>query len=192
MTRAAFSAHSWLMHERRPAPHLVHQSVLPPGRSPQDGRGSCRGRSLPEGFRPRNLAPVRPYLRCVGLGKFLNGSDSKCGDTQPSLRREVQARETSQPFLCDRCQLSRRWRASKQYVPVQHALPGPRFGPALPAVDHLAWQPCQAFPLGVPGKAPELNALICSLICVATGSHRKRRCRMILQGGAPGTVITRS
>jgi hypothetical protein len=185
MTRAAFSAHSWLMHERRPALHLVHQSVLPPGRSLQDGRGSCRGRSLPEGFAQETSRPP-DHISDVGLGKFLNGSDSKCGDMQPSLRREVQAGETSQPLLCDRCQLSRLWRASEQYVPVQHALPRPRFGPALPAVDQLAWQPCQAFPLGVPGKAPELNALICSLICAALGSRRKRCRRMIVLRGLPG------
>src|SRR6266480_1003456 len=84
------------------------------------------------------------HISDVGLGKFLNESDNKRGDMQPSPRREVQTRETSQPLPRDRCKFSCLWRASEQYVPVQHALPRAGFGPALPTVCHLAGQPRHA------------------------------------------------
>src|SRR5215468_386161 len=113
----------------------------------------------------------------IGLRKLLNEANRKCGDMQPPFRCEMQAGETSQPLLRDRGERSHLWRVSQQYVPVQHALSRAGFCPALPAVGHLARQVRQASPLGAPRNAPELNALICSLIRPAAGSRWKRCCR---------------
>src|SRR6266516_6509744 len=116
------------------------------------------------------------HISDVGLGKFLSESHSECGDMQPPLRREVQTRETSQPLPRDRCKFSYLWRISKQYMPGQHALPRAGFGPALPAVGHLARQPRQVSPFG--GARQEAR-----VECLDLFSHL--RCNRV----APETVL---
>ena len=160
-----------------PHQYLVHQLVLSRGQSLRDGRGSCQGRPLLEGCHPRNPR-ARPTI--FPMSASVNSSTSptasvvtcshrfgvKCRPEKPaSLSRAIDASSlTCGEFPRSMC---------------QYSMPCPGLGSARPCQRSAIWLGSRVKhpPWEAPDQNAELNALICSLICAAIGSRRKRCCR---------------